>query len=49
MTAASAVFATAITVGFWVGIRVAEARETLRRANNLRTYLMSIPDEEWRR
>ena len=49
MNTAIAVFATATVVGTWVGIRAAEAREQLRRTHDLRTYLLSIPDEEWRR
>lgn len=40
-----AVLAVTVTIGAWLGIRAAEARQHIER--DLTTYLLSIPAEEW--
>lgn len=39
--------AVSLALGTWAGFRLGEAKANLDR--DLRSYLMSIPDEEWRR
>jgi len=43
----AAIFAVSLAVGTWVGFRFGETKANFD--HDLRTYLLSIPDEEWRR
>ena len=39
--------AVALALGTWAGFRIGEAKANLD--HDLRTYRLSIPNEEWRR